>query len=111
MENKMSETESQKPEDVLKDILDGLQSDNATDRLGAISQLKSFNYSSEAIRNQLEKLALNDANEDIRKDALTALDLPTHRNVRSYFNKVDRNSRHILLQEVTEWENLGFLEK
>ena len=107
----MAENEPQKPEDVLKNILDGLQSTNAADRLEAISQLKSFNYSSEAIRNLLEKLALNDTNEDIRKDALAALDLPTHRNVRSRFNKVDRNSRRILLQEVTEWENLGFLEK
>jgi len=107
----MAENELQKPEDVLKEILSGLQSENGENRLNAITQLRSFNYSSEAIRNQLEKLALNDDNENIRRDALLALDLPTHRNVRSHFNKVDRNNRRILLQEITEWEKAGLLEK
>jgi hypothetical protein len=110
MENNMADSESQKPEDILRDILSGLQSDNAANRLSAITQLKSFSYSSEAIRNELEKLGFNDVNEDVRKDALAALDLPTHRNVRSRFNKVDRSSRRILGQEITEWEKLGFLE-
>jgi hypothetical protein len=106
----MAENETQKPEDILNNILGGLQSDNATDRLNAIEQLKSSSFSSEAIRNKLEKLAVGDANEDVRKNAIAALDLPIHRNVRSYFNKVDRNTRRILLQEITDWEKLGFLE-
>ncbi|MDO9303563.1 MAG: hypothetical protein Q7T89_19405, partial [Anaerolineales bacterium] len=107
----MAENESQKPVDILNDILSGLQSDNAINRLDAIARLKSFTFSSEAIRNELEKLALHDGNEDVRADALAALDLATQRNVRIHFNKVARGNRHILLQEIGDWEKLGFLEK
>ena len=107
----MAENESQKPEDVLREILSGLQSEDASERLSAITQLQSFTYSSEAVRNELEKLALNDSDENIRRDALAALDLSTQRSVRGRFNKVDRDNRRVLLQEITDWEKLGFLEK
>ena len=107
----MAENESQKPEDVLKEILNGLQSDDAAERLYAIAQLQSFNYSSEAVRNELEKLALNESDENVRRDALAALDLSTQRSVRGRFNKIDRDNRRVLLQEITDWEKLGFLEK
>ncbi len=106
----MAENKSQKPEDILKEILSGLQSDDAANRLSAITQLRSFTYSSEAIRNELEKLAANDNNEDVRRDALAVLDLPAQRSVRKHFNKVDQNNRRVLLQEITEWETLGILE-
>ena len=107
----MVEDESKKPADILKEILNGLQSDDAVNRLSAIARLHSVNYSSEAIRNELERLALNDENEDIRKNALAALDLATQRNIRNHFNKIERRNRTILLAEVTEWQKLGFLEK
>jgi hypothetical protein len=107
----MTENETQKPEDVLREILNGLQSEDAVERMSAITQLKSFNYGSEAIRNELEKLALNDSDENIRREALAALDLPTQRSVRGRFNKIDRDNRRVLLQEITEWEKLGILEK
>ncbi len=106
----MTENESQKPEDVLKDSLCDLESDDAANRMNAIAQLKSFRYSSEAIRNELEKLAIIDVDENIRRDALAVLDLSSQRNVRKHFNKLDRSSRAILLKEITEWEKLGFLE-
>jgi len=107
----MVEDEGKKPADILKEILNGLQSDDAVNRLSAIARLHSVNYSSEAIRNELERLALNDENEDIRKNALAALDLATQRNIRNHFNKIERRNRTILLAEVTEWQKLGFLEK
>ncbi len=107
----MTENKSQKPEDVLREILSGLQSEDAAERSNAITQLQSFSYSSEAIRNELEKLALNDSDENVRRDALAALDFSTQRSVRGQFNKIDRDNRRILLQEITDWEKLGFLEK
>ena len=79
MEKDMDENKSQKPEDILKEILESLQSDEPVNRLNGIARLHSLNYSSEAIRNELEKLALNDGNEDLRKDALAALDLDPQR--------------------------------
>ena len=107
----MAENESQKPEDVLKDILDGLQSRDTANRLSAIALSQSFAYSSEAIRNLLEQLAINDPDESISREALATLGLPAQRNVRRYFNKVDKSNRRILLQEITEWENLNILKK
>ena len=107
----MAENESDKPEDILKDILNDLQSDDAANRLRAIAQLKSFSYSSEVIRNELEKLALNDGNEDVRKDALAALDLPTQRHIRSRTNKLAMSNRFVLINEIDEWEKLGLLDK
>jgi hypothetical protein len=107
----MAENESQKPEDVLNEILSGLQSDDAVNRLDAIARLKSVTFSSEALRNELEKLAVNDSDENVRKDALAALDLPAQRNVRRHFNKLDQSSRRVLLQEITDWEKLNLLKK
>ncbi len=101
----MAENESQKPEDVLKEILSGLQSEDAADRLNAIRKSGSFNFSSEAIRNELEKLA---ASGDV--EALAALDAPAQRSVRKHFNKVDNASRRAILQEIAEWQKLGWLE-
>ncbi len=107
----MTENISQKPEDVLKEILVGLQSGDAANRLSAIAQLNSFAYSSEAIRNKLEQLAVNDRDESVCREALAALDLPAQRNVRRHFNKLDKSKRRILLQEITEWEDLNLLKK
>ena len=107
----MADEKSQKPEDVLKEILESLQSEDDVNRFSGIALLHSITYSSEAIRNELEKLALHDDNEDVRKDALAALNLMTQRNVRSRFNKIDRSNRIILLSELTEWQKLGMLEK
>ncbi len=107
----MSENKSEKPDVILKDILNGLQSDEIAKRLNAIMQLESLSYSSEAVRNELEKLALHDSNKAVRLEALAALDLSTQRNVRIRFNKIERGNRYILLQEIGDWEKLGFLEK
>ena len=101
----MAESESQKPEDVLKEILSGLQGEDPADRLQAIRELSALNFSSEAVRNELEKLAASGDGE-----ALAALDMPAQRNVRKHFNKVDKTSRRAILQEIGEWEKLELLD-
>jgi hypothetical protein len=107
----MAEINSGKPADILRDILSALQSAEPETRMTAILRLHTIKYSSEAIRNELEELALHDSNENVRADALYALDLATHKNVRARFNKIDRGNRHVLLQEIQDWEKLGFLKK
>jgi hypothetical protein len=106
----MDETPTPKPEDVLSELLNGLWSETALERLNAIQDLAKLNYSSEAIRNELEKLAANDGDELVQKEALAALDLPAQRNVRRHFNKMERRQRQIFLQEIADWEKLGLLE-
>jgi hypothetical protein len=107
----MAENETKKPEDVLKEILSGLQSGDAANRLNAIAELKSCSFSSEAIRNELERTAVNDEDESVRREALAALDLPTHRHVRSRTNKLTMGNRFVVLNEINEWEKLGLLDK
>jgi hypothetical protein len=102
---------SEKPEDIIKDILIDLKSDNIAQKLNAIKQLQTLSYSSNAIRYQLEDLALHDQSKNVRLESLAALDLPTNRNVRILNNKIDRGNRYLLLQEINDWVFLGFLEQ
>jgi hypothetical protein len=59
----MNENPSPRPEDILKDLLNGLQSPETERRLEALRQLSALNYSSEAVRNELEKAASPDSDE------------------------------------------------
>ncbi|MBI5964277.1 MAG: hypothetical protein HY863_12435 [Chloroflexi bacterium] len=102
---------SNEPHDVLQAILEGLKSEFPGKRLSAIRELQNIKYSSEAIRSQLEKISLHDKKDDIRKEALAALDLASQRFIRSRINKIDRGNRHLLIQEIADWEKLGLLEK
>ncbi|CAG1010017.1 hypothetical protein ANAEL_03888 [Anaerolineales bacterium] len=106
----MEENPTPKPEEILSDLLKDLQSENASERSSAIGRLTTLNYSSEAVRNELEKLAVGDIDESIRREALAALGLPAQRNVRRHFNKMDRSQRQVILREIEEWEKLGLLE-
>ncbi len=102
---------SNSPGAILQEILDGLKSGDIKTRLQAIAALQTINYSSEAIRVQLEKLAIHDQEEEVRTGAITTLDLSIHRNVQRTLNKIDRGSRNILLKEITDWEKQGLLQK
>jgi hypothetical protein len=110
-ESSSPEIDEQNPQDVLRTILNGLQDGRLKVRLQATASLETINYSSEAIRSQLEKLAVSDPNIQMREAALAALDLSTQRNVRRTLNKLERNSRGMLLQEVSSWEKLGLLPR
>jgi hypothetical protein len=105
------EVDSQNPQDVLRSILDGLKDDHLKVRLQATATLETVNYSSEAIRSQLEKLAVSDPNIQMREAALAALDLSTQRNVRRTLNKLEHGNRSTLLQEISSWEKLGLLPR
>lgn len=104
--------ENKKPEEVLIEILTGLRSEKSEDRASALALLKNLNFSSEAIRRELELLARKDESADIRTNALAALNLPANRMVQKRLNsnKVDRGTRYVLLQEIKEWEKSELVE-
>jgi len=106
----MSENESNIPREILDEVLQALQSDKQAIRMQSLLRLQSLTYSSEAIRKMLEQLAIQDENSDIRKEALAALDLPTHRHVQSRSNKLMRNSRYSLLEQIDNLEKDGLLD-
>ncbi len=105
----MSENDARTPEEILNEIYAGLQSDDDVVVLNAIEELGKTNFSSEAVRRQLEKLSLHSDNRDIRTKALAALNLPSQRNVRGRLNKLQRGDRYVLLQEINDWEKGGLL--
>ena len=107
----MTEIDPRKPEDILNEIFSKLQSEDDVVVLNAIETLTKTNFSSEAVRNQLEKLFAQSDNPDIRKAALSALNLPAQRNVRGRINKLQRGDRYIILQEINNWEKGGLLAK
>lgn len=111
-ETSMTDTDPRKPEEVLAEIYQNLQSSDDVVVLQAIDALRSLNYSSEAIRQKLELLSLYSDNKDIRNDALDALNLPANRTVqkRIQTSKLDRDTRYVLLQEINEWEKSKLLE-
>ncbi len=108
----MTENEPRKPEEILAELLRNLQSDNDTVILQAIDSMKSLEFGSEAVRRQLEKLSLESGSNEVRREALAALDLPANRTVqrRINFNKMDRGARNIILREIEEWVKSNLLD-
>jgi ABC-type multidrug transport system fused ATPase/permease subunit len=109
----MSENQSQTAEEILNEILASLKSKKEEDRAAGIARLNDINFSSEAIRRELETIARKDENQSIRANALAALNLPANRMVqrRVTSNTLDRGIRNVLLQEINEWEKSGLLER
>ena len=106
----MTENEARDPKDILNKIYINLQSDGDVTILQAISALGKNNFSSEAVRNQLEIISMQSDNEDIRRDALAALSLPPQRHVRSRISRMNRGNRYVLLEEINNWEKEGLLK-
>jgi len=106
----MPENDIRSPEEVLSEVLRGLQSNNSADRLKAIADLQRLTFSSAAIRAQLEKLALHDENDEVRSAAIVALGLPTSRHVRRTASRLSQAERANLLKEIDEWLKSGLLD-
>ncbi len=102
----MNESDPRTPEEILNEIYKNLQGEDDVAILQAISSLKDLNYSSGAIRCELEWLAVKSENIDIRIEALTALNSTGNRAVqkRVNANKLERSLRFTLLNEISEWE-------
>jgi len=99
------------PTETLNRILESLKGDDPESRLAAIQELHQLNYTSAAIRAELERLALKDDHEKIRTAALATLDLPTNRHIRSIASKLGRDERYALLKEIEGWVKSGLLDK
>lgn len=109
----MNENDPRKPEEILNEIFQNLQSEDDNVIRGAMEALKNTDYSSEAIRRQLERLAVNSGSSEVRNEALAALNSSANRAVQRHFiaNKLDRGIRYTLLQEITDWEKSNLIEK
>src|ERR1700690_2011731 len=97
--------------EVLARILNGLQSDDATDQLAAIRELNLINYSSPSIVLQLENLGVHATREAIRQAALDALDSRVSQYIRTQMLKhLSHDECRTILAEITDWENRGLIQ-
>lgn len=101
------------PKEVLDEIFQNLKTGDETLILRSLASLKSLSYSSEAIRLQLEALALKSGNTEIRDEALAVLDSPANRAVQKQLtsNQLDRGLRYVLLHEINGWIKNNLIEK
>lgn len=90
-------------------ILGDLASDDVTRQLSALNELEQTSYSSAAIIDRLEQLAIH-AEGAVQKFALNALNLKTSQMVASRKTDVSKPSRMLILREIETWENSGLLE-
>ncbi|MBL8061971.1 MAG: hypothetical protein JNK32_03055 [Anaerolineales bacterium] len=93
-------SQGQSPQEVLNHIRNLLASNEDADRLAAMEKLKNLKYSSSAIRLAIEQIALHDPNEDLRKEALSLLNHPTHRYIIAQANIIPITERRLLLSEI-----------
>lgn len=106
-------SDPRKPEEILNEIYQDLQSEDDAIIRKAIANLNNTAYSSEAIRRRLEQLAVNSSSSEVREEAFAALNLSANRAVQKHFiaNKLDRGIRHTLLQEINDWERSHLIAK
>lgn len=107
----MTENETRKPVEILNEILENLRSKDDVQIFKAFAELKNINYSSEAIRRQVEKISLNSANSKVRDEARQVLNLASHQVVQKLSNTLDRGIRFTILNEIKKWVNDGLLTK
>jgi len=97
-------------QEVLDSILGDLQSKVEARQIAALNELREITYSSEAILNRLEELALN-AQGAVKQMALSALNLKTSQFVASKLSSIPKGDRQLILREIEEWLEDGLIEK
>ncbi|HEX5837025.1 MAG TPA: hypothetical protein VFY26_04285, partial [Anaerolineales bacterium] len=101
---------SDETQTTLDRILQELKSSDAARCLLAIQDLGSLKYSSPAILSELESLAVQHTDEEVRKKALQSLGSAVHKYVRSRTNRLDPGHRAIVLRQIEQWEQDGLIE-
>jgi len=97
-------------QEVLNSILGDLQSKVEARQIAALNELGKITFSSEAILNRLEELALN-AQDEVQEMALSALHLKTSQFVASKLSSIPKDDRKLILRETEGWLKDGLIEK
>jgi hypothetical protein len=98
--------------ELLNKVLSELKSDDDEVVSKAVETARGLEFSSEAVRRQLETLAAQNLSEEIRTNALAALDTAANRAVqkRVNSNRLDRGIRYTIIQEINEWAKSNLIE-
>ncbi len=97
-------------QETLDRILEELRSNDTARCLRALQELNTLNFSSPAILRELERLAIHQADGEVRKSASQTLGNSVHQFIRSNMNKLNRGDRALLLKQLEQWEEDGLLD-
>jgi hypothetical protein len=101
---------TQRPEEILDEIFDLLNSTESAVCLEGIARLKPLRFSSKAILARLEHLALHENDEAVRLAALSMLGSDTHRFIRAQTPSLPKPDRQLILGEINTLKKQGILE-
>jgi hypothetical protein len=91
-------------------ILQELKSKEPTRCLQVMEELEKLNTSSQAILREVELLASQDSNEELRNRARALLKTSLYRTVQKNLNKLTSSERQLILREIKKWEEDGLLK-
>jgi hypothetical protein len=97
-------------QETLDRILEDLSSNESARCQAAIHELETLKASSPAILRELERLAVQHTDPQVREHASQSLGISVHRLVRSNINKLNRGDRSFILKQLEQWQVDGLIE-
>ena len=94
----------------LSDLLAGLESDQAEDRLQAIEALGRLDAPGELILTALEKVAAHDPAEANQRAALQRLTAPGFQRLQQQRSRLPASTRRLIVQEISGWQTDGLID-
>jgi len=86
-----------------------LQSLESTERMAALEELRKLGTSTPSILQQVERMALGDPIDGVRRAALAVLDNPGHRQTYGSMTALSSQERQVVLQEIRAWSDAGLI--
>jgi len=96
-------------QETLDRILGELQTKDRRRCLQALEELSSLKFSSPAILQQIEQLAIHHPDEEVHRKAVASLRTSIHQFVRRELNTLNRGDRVLLLKQILKWEEDGLI--
>lgn len=93
----------------LEDLLDGLEHPDPEVKLNSLKTLSTFQSASPEIVRALERVVLDDSDEQVKMSALKVLSSPALKAIHQNLSSRPISQRRIILAVVNEWEHDGLI--
>ena len=100
---------SETREETLNRILGGLQGKDDAGRLSALAELEGLGYSSPAILQEIERMAIGGRGTGVQDAARRLLGTAAHRYIRAQQPSLPRSLRDGILHEIEAWRQQGLI--
>ncbi len=86
-----------------------LQAPESTERLAALDELRKIGTSTPSILQHVERMALGDPIDEVRRAARAVLENPGHRKTYQSMTALSSQERQVVLQEIRTWSDAGLV--